>query len=541
MRHVSAEVRPSGSARRAVSFSERCRQHALANPSRAALIYVSEDGKETATSWEALDRWADRAARLFRDAGVDRESLVVIAIPDGAEHYVAALAAWRLGACTLPLNPAMPAAERKAVLELASSWRPIALVGDWHVAGVATIQLQLLSNDGGGREEVIRDVVPCPGKAIGSGGSTGRPKIIVDPKPWAHIPGCWGPMSEVGLGHGQRQLVTSRLYHNVGFFLSHIGLFEGHTLVFSARFDAARTVELIRKHHIQFLGMLPIMMQRIARLPGLSADDFSSVEAMYHAGAACPDWVKRRWLELVSPERLWEIYGSTEEKGMTMLRGDEWLRRPGSVGRPYRSEIRIQDRHGRELRRGEVGEIYMRNAVDTATPTGGTWPQEPTCEYVGAPAPETTEDGFVSVGDMGRLDEDGFLYLADRRVDMIVSGGVNVYPAEIESVLSAHPDVADVVVIGVADAQWGHRVHALIQPADWPHSLDVGELDRFCRGRLLAYKVPKSYELMQALPRDPSGKIRRTALREERRAGWTAAMIVARRTEKASTDANAAE
>jgi bile acid-coenzyme A ligase len=180
----------------------------------------------------------------------------------------------------------------------------------------------------------------------------------------------------------------------------------------------------------------------------------------------------------------------------------------------------------------------MRNIDDPAIPPGGTWPQEPTCEYVGAPPPVTTEDGFVSLGDMGSLDEDGFLHIADRRVDMIVSGGVNVYPAEIESVLSGHPEVADVVVIGVPDPEWGSRVHALVQPAVWPCVLSVPTLDRYCREQLTSYKMPKSYELVEMIPRDPSGKIRRMALREERRSGWTDAMIGTQST-TAGTNSNA--
>src|SRR5919205_4395621 len=197
-------------------------------------------------------------------------------------------------------------------------------------------------------------------------------------------------------------------------------------------------------------------MRRLAMLPDFAERDFSSFEAMHSSAAVCPIWLKQAWIDKLGAEQVYEVYGSAEGIGATIIRGDEWLEHRGSVGRSPTCEIRILDEEGRTLPPGEVGEIYFRR-LDGSTPT---------FSYVGAEPPKTTADGFASLGDLGWLDEDGYLYIADRRVDMIVSGGANVYPAEVEAALSEHPALADVAVIGVPDEEWGRRVHAVVQPAN---------------------------------------------------------------------------
>ncbi|HEX5460411.1 MAG TPA: AMP-binding protein [Steroidobacteraceae bacterium] len=514
-----------------ISYSLRCRQHAALTPTRAAIVTVSEDGTESTLDYRELNDRVERAAGVLQRAGGGPGSLVIVSLPASASHLIAALAAWRLGACVLPLNPGMPPAERQKMLDLAAQWRPLLIVAHWHVPGISCLDPTHLDRSGGGDPVgPLVDVTPCPGKAIGSGGSTGRPKIIVDPKPWAHIPGHWGALTRVGLRAAQTQLIAGALHHNVGFFLSHIGLFEGHTLILPKRFDAEQAVDLIGRHRVQFAGLLPIMMQRIAKLPGAERRDFSSLEAVYHSGGVCPEWVKRFWLRLMPPSRVWELYGGTEDVGIVMINGQEWLERPGSVGRPYHSHVVVLGESGRRLPPNEVGEIRIRSSVPVTTRPGEHWPLDPGFEYIGQPTPARDRDGFASIGDLGWLDPQGYLYLADRRVDMIKSGGINIYPAEVESALSEHPEVQDTAVIGVPDPEWGQRVHALVQPVTWPSSITAGALDAFCRERLSAYKVPKSYELCQALPRDSAGKIRRSALREERAAGCFRGTLLERAT-----------
>lgn len=504
----------------AISFSARCRQHAANTPERVAIVAVAEDGHEARITYRDLDERVEKAAAALRAADAGPQSLIVISMPSSPEHLIAALAAWRLGACVMPLNQQMPPIEREKMLELAGAWRPVLTVADWRVPNVPAVTPETLSvNDTVPTVPTVTDVIPCPGKAIGSGGSTGRPKIIVDPKPWAHVPGHWGALTSVGLRAHQTQLIAGALHHNVGFFLSHIGLFEGHTLILPRRFDAAQAVDLIEKHCVQFAGLLPIMLQRISKLPGIERRNFSSVEGIYHSGGACPDWVKRLWLRLIPPTRLWELYGGTEDIGIVMIDGEQWLQRPGSLGRPFLSDVAVLGSDDQPVPGNEIGEIHIRSNVPSGTLSGEHWPLDPGFEYIGAPKSAPKPGGYRSIGDLGWLDADGYLYLADRRVDMIKSGGINIYPAEVESVLSEHPAIADTVVIAVADPEWGQRVHALIQPAAWPCIITADALNEFCRERLSTYKVPKSYELCEQLPRDSSGKIRRSALREERSNG----------------------
>jgi bile acid-coenzyme A ligase len=218
-------------------------------------------------------------------------------------------------------------------------------------------------------------------------------------------------------------------------------------------------------------------------------------------------WLGRRWCELVGPQHLFLSYGASEGHGLVSCRGDQWLAHPGTLGLPYgETEVKILDAEGRELPPGEVGGIYMR------TPLG------PAASYVGENVtPMTqTDEGFVTVGDLGWLDEEGYLYMADRRVDMIVTGAANVYPAEVEAALSEHPQILDVVVIGLRDPDWGRRVHAIIQPADMADPPSADDVIGFARARLAPYKAPKTVEFIESLPRSDAMKLNRGALVLER-------------------------
>jgi bile acid-coenzyme A ligase len=199
-------------------------------------------------------------------------------------------------------------------------------------------------------------------------------------------------------------------------------------------------------------------------------------------------------------------YGMTEALGITALRGDEWLEHEGSVGRGLRgTEVRILGEDGNDQPTGEIGEIYMRSPS-----YGGS-------TYLGeAPKIRTTPDGFGTVGDMGYVDDDGYLYLVDRRVDMIITGGANVFPAEVEKALIDHPKIADIVVIGLQDAEWGRRVHAVVEPIDRQDPPSLDEIRDYAKSRLLPYKVPKSVELVDRMPRSEATKVNRGRLVEER-------------------------
>lgn len=493
----------------AVSYSQRFADLAAREPEKCVLIIVASDGSERVVRWRELEASANQMARLLLARGVSNASLVVIRLPATLEHLALTLGAWRIGACVLPLNPEMVQAEFISVLDTARRWRNTFVASDLQESLPSDVpQFDLSGAPNFDATRLAHEVVPNPGKAVTSGGSTGRPKIIIDPKPWTHYPGAWGQMNRMGMKPNQVQLLVARLHHNLGANFAYTGLFENHTLVIPEKFQAAQCLDLIARHRVNFIGMLPIMMQRMLNVPDVRKRDVSSIESLFHVGSACPEWVKRGWIELIGAQKVWESYGTTESKGFTMIRGDDWLKHPGSTGKPSDSEFRIVDEHQRSVAPGVIGEIYMR-LIDTGVPT---WPMEPTYQYVGAEPCKEDADGFSSVGDLGYIDAAGYLFIADRRVDMIISGGINIYPAEIEAVLSVQPDIEDAVIVGVPDPDWGHRVHAIVQVKADRQAPAIETLDRFCRARLTNFKVPKSYEFVEVMPRDSSGKIRRLAL-----------------------------
>jgi len=487
------------------SYGARVTELAAARPHDEALILVDVDATESSLSWAELETAANRTARFLDQHGIGPGETIVIAIPNSHEHVILALAAWKLGGCVMPLNSALPLTERREILELV---QPQLVVAEWEDDDALRL------NDLQGRDKLpsdpLPDRVPSPGKAVGSGGSTGRPKIVLDPLPWvAHpvtarrlgAPAWNGLVDFVKFTETRTQLVPGPLFHNAPFLWCHLGLFMGQKVVVLKKFDADSFLDAVQRHRIEFALVVPTMMRRVMNAVETRSVDLSSLRAVVHTGGACPAEVKKRWTDLVGPEHVYEIFGSNEQVGMACIRGDGWLERPTSVGKPLGSEARIVGDDAEVCPPGVVGEIFMR-------PFGGVQ----TYRYIGAPPARTTDDGFVSVGDLGWLDEDGYLHVADRREDMIVSGGVNVYPAEVEAALAAHPAVGDAAVVGVPDDEWGKRVHAFVVPANPRASPEPKELDAHCRRHIAAYKVPKSYEFVAALPRDEFGKLRRSGL-----------------------------
>jgi bile acid-coenzyme A ligase len=248
------------------------------------------------------------------------------------------------------------------------------------------------------------------------------------------------------------------------------------------------------------------MLQRIANVEGIAGRDLSTVEWILQGAAMMPPSLLRTWFELLAPEKVVMAYGMTEQLGLTSLRGDEWLEHEGSVGRGFRdTEIRIVGDDGKEVAAGQLGDIYMRSPLTGSYDYRG-----------GAALLPVTADGFGTAGDIGWVDEAGFLYLADRRADMIITGGANVFPAEVESALIEHPDVADVVVIGLKDEQWGRRVHAVVEAKDHAAPPPEADLIAYAKGKLASYKAPKTIEFVDQIPRSEATKVSRGAMVDAR-------------------------
>jgi bile acid-coenzyme A ligase len=299
-------------------------------------------------------------------------------------------------------------------------------------------------------------------------------------------------------------IMPGPLYHNGPFTSSFGGLQQGAHLVILPRFDAEETLKAIDRHKATWIYLVPTMMGRIWRLPEAvrARYDVSSLKTAWHLAAPCPPWLKEAWIDWLGPEVIMELYAGTEAQAVTVITGAEWLAHRGSVGKVAVGEMAAFDAAGNRLPPGEIGEIYMRRPENAP----------PTYQYRGAQA-RTLPGGWESLGDIGSFDEDGYLYLADRRADMILVGGSNVYPAEIEAALDEHPLVQSSAVIGLPDEDLGASIHAIVQPRA---GLTEEALREHLRTRLVTYKQPRSYEFVTENIRDDAGKVRRTQLRDER-------------------------
>jgi bile acid-coenzyme A ligase len=478
-----------------VSFSRRLAEMAAADPSRTAVTC----GKHSVTRAE-LEVAADALARQLLDDGVGVGDMVTIALPNSVDWVVAVVASWKIGAIPQPVSSRLPARELSAIIELADP--PVVLGVDTEAfrericrpAGYVAPAVNPSS-------EPLPDVISPAWKAPTSGGSTGRPKLIVTGQP--------GSIDDEALPLLLIQpngcmMMPGPLYHNGPIVWACTALLAGNHVVLLPHFDAEATLAGIEDHQADIAYLVPTMMKRIWRLPLDVREryDLSSLRLIWHLAEPCPPWLKEAWIEWLGPQRIMELYAGTEAQTATVITGAEWLEHRGSVGRPLSGSVSITDEKGNEVSAGVEGEVWLKSGLDS-----------PTYRYIGAEA-RIREGGWESLGDNGWLDEDGFLYLGDRTTDMILTGGSNVYPAEVEAAIAEHPAVRSCAVIGLPDDDLGNIVHAIIE-ADRDR-LQVEELLTFLGERLVRYKVPRTVEIVDAPLRDDAGKVRRSTLRTER-------------------------
>ena len=488
-----------------ISYGRRLSDLAERGPDRPAVTC----GQDHLTRAE-LESAANRLARDLARGGtagdgtghsgrpVGEGDMVTVALPNSTDWFVAAAACWKLGAIPQPVSAKLPGPELDAILELAD---PAAVIGvpPERAPGRRTLPVGYRP-DPGLPDGPLPDVTSPAWKAPTSGGSTGRPKLIVSGDP-ALLDDEAPPM--FGTPDGCL-LMPAPMYHNGPIVWSCTALLAGSHVVVLPRFDAEATLAAIDRYRVDTVYLVPTMMKRIWRLPEDVREgyDLSSLKVVWHLAEPCPVWLKQVWIDWLGPERIFELYAGTEAQAATIITGAEWLAHRGSVGRPAPGTVMICDADGNELPPGEEGEVWLRSLRD-----------RPTYRYVGASA-RTREGGWESLGDMGRLDEDGYLYLGDRVQDMILTGGANVYPAEVEAAMQEHPGVRSVAVIGLPDEDMGHIIHAIVE-AD-PAEVPEGELLAFTAERVARYKVPRSVEYTDEPLRDEAGKMRRGALKAER-------------------------
>ena len=476
-----------------LSYGRALTNKAAEEPDAIAFVH---EGKET--SFAKLDALSNQRARAFAGMDVGEGDFVTLALPNGLEFVESLFACWKLGATPQPVSARLPLNERQAIIELADPKLVVGVAPEDHPERATRLP---------GLDASTEDSGPLPDRlskfrmAICSGGSTGRPKVVVD-----HIPGQIDPeLPFQGQPPGASILVPGPLYHSGPLINCLTVLLGGGKVVAMTRFDAEEALELIASHRLDLAIFVPTMLLRFWKLPEevRAAADLTSLRRVVSSSASLPDWLQREWIEWIGPERVWEAYGGSERIGGTLISGTEWLKKPGSVGCATEGrKLRVLDPELNELGPGEIGDVYFM-------PPGGPGS---TYHYLGA-EPRRTPDGWETLGDMGYLDDDDFLFLVDRRTDLIISGGANIYPAEVEGAIEAHPAVRSCAVIGLPDEDLGAIVHAIV---DAVTPVDDTGMRAHLEDRLVRYKVPRSFEFVNEILKDDSGKVRRRALRAAR-------------------------
>lgn len=496
---VGQWLHDDGSAREGAPLGILLSAQAARNPEAPAFTFAGDT-----LTFAEMDAAANRMARALSARGVGAGDTVILSMGNRPAYPQAIYALWKLGATPAPISQRLTPTEFGQLVALA---RPRMIVG---TADKACGETPLFDVDlplpEGLDDHPLPVAISSPGKILGSGGSTGRPKLIVDPKD-----SRWGADKAVPYRPaGSTILNAGPIYHTAPFAFTVVALAEGCHVVCMERFDAVEWLRLAERHRATFATMVPTMMSRVAKLdPAVSqAADLSAFQVIMHSSAPCPEEVKRWWLARVAPRVLHEVYGGTERMGATLINGEEWLAHPGSVGRAVGGDaIVIMGDDGVPLPPGEIGEIFFRRAAGPGTGY----------RYIGAES--RIRGDLDGMGDMGWIDADGYLYIADRRTDMILVGGVNVYPAEVEAAIEQLPDVLCAAVIGLPDADIGNRVHAIVELAPDRTAPAAEAALAFIAPAiesLAPFKRPRSVEFTHERLRDDAGKVRRGALRAAR-------------------------
>jgi len=501
---------------------------AQSDPDHVAL--VTPDGEEVRAG--DLLATSNQLVHGLRGIGLEVGDVVAVVLPNGREFIELYLACLQAGWYLVPINHHLVGPEIAYILEDSEAKVFVADARFVEAAQAAASMLDVRRFSVGaipGFEPFssLTDGQPTSTPADRTtgavmnytSGTTGRPKGVrrglpgVAPEQIATAFGGMLLMFRLQPLDDNVHIVGSPLYHTAVLVFGGGALHIGHTIVLMDKWTPEEMLALIARHRVTSSHMVPTQFHRLLALPDdvRTRYDVSSLRHMVHAAAPCPPDVKRRMIEWWGP--VIDEYYAASEGGGTIVFADEWLEKPGTVGRPWAiSEIAIFDDAGERLTEPhQIGTVYMRMG------TGQTFEY-----YKDREKTEKNRIGsFFTVGDVGELDEDGWLFLRDRKIDMIISGGANIYPSEIESELLMHPSVADVAVFGIPHDDWGEEVKAVVEPAagsEGSPELEA-EILAWCQGRLAKYKTPKSIDFVDELPRDPNGKLYKRKLRDPYWAG----------------------
>jgi long-chain acyl-CoA synthetase len=483
----------------------------------------------------AFDAHTLRAAAGFAALGVRQGDCVALLLRNDFAFLEASLAAVRIGAYAVPINWHFKTEEVGYVLAdcsakvLVAHADLLAAVADAIPAGVKVLVVETppeIAGAYGSRPGAAShgaaewdawlaaqqpwqgQALPQTASMIYTSGTTGRPKGVRRQPLTADLEARMGDYRErvYGLKPGVRTMIPGPLYHSAPNSFALRAARVASLIALLPRFDPEHFLALVERHRIEAMFMVPTMFVRLLKLPAEVRNryDLSSLRFIMHAAAPCPPDIKRAMIDWLGPV-IHEFYGSTESGAVTVVDSREWLERPGTVGRPIKGgEVRIYDDSGRRLGPGEVGEVYTKLE----------FLPEFTYHRLPDKRAEIDREGFITSGDVGYLDEAGYLFLCDRKRDMVISGGVNIYPAEIEAVLINCPGVKDCAVFGIPDGEYGEALMAIIEAQPGTSAPSVSEARAYLGQHLAGYKVPKRIEFGRDLPREDSGKIFKRRLRD---------------------------
>ncbi len=486
------------------------------------------------TTWPQLNERVNRLIHAFRAAGLRTGDTFSLIARNSREYFEVYLAAAHAGLTFVPVNWHWTADELAYVLDNSDSR---AIVADAMFADTATgavahaacgadlvAKVAVLGDiegftpyesfvAAGSADEPADQVVGGP--MFYTSGTTGRPKGVRSGYIGAGLPPSMlelmsaGFSSMLGVPPAGVTLLCGPIYHSAQWAFSLFPMMSGATVVMRHKFDAAETLRLIDEYQVTNVHLVPTQFVRMLKLPEEVKRSFdgSSLQVVWHGAAPCPPEVKRQMIEWFGP-KITEYYGGTEGAIVSLISSEEWLAKPGSVGRPIDTmEVIVVGDDGERLGPNQPGTIYLRNKMGT--------------DFEYHKDPEKTakahlDKGVFTLGDVGYLDEDGYLFMSDRKIDMIISGGVNIYPAEIEGVLVEHPAVRDAAVFGIPDEEFGEQVKAAVELAEGyePSDALAADIIAFVRSKLAGYKAPKSVDFEAALPRTPTGKLYKRLLRD---------------------------
>ena len=483
-------------------------------PDKAALI-----AGDVTVTFSELDARVARVHGALSSLGVDGAAPIAVMLHNSIEFFEVSLGAARAGCQVVPVNWHLKEEELTWVVGDSAA---TLLIADASLDATARAcqarlpgcRLLLVGAGTDSRDESYEAALAAADPVHGpwrppsylyfTSGTTGRPRAVErDGGPQASMLGALAAMW--GIGAGDVYLACSPLYHAANGY-AFTSLFEGGTVVIMPRWDAREWLRTVERRRVTVCFMVPAYFIRLLEVPPVerAVHDLSSLRLVLHAAAPCPVPVKWETLAALPHTEIWEFYGATEG-GATRISPQEWRTHPGSVGTPWPGvEIRVLDDDHRPLPPGETGTIYIRP------------PGPARFRYHNDPdkTARAWADGAFTVGDVGHLDSDGFLYVTDRSADLVLRGGVNVYPAEVEAVLYGHPDVVDCAVLGVPDDRMGEELLAVVETR---RPVAADDLRAYCREHLADFKCPRHVEFVDELPRDPTGKILKRQLRAERR------------------------